>query len=39
MECAAFGVQGKCCNEEWLFHSKELQRSHVPRKSHDLPPL
>ncbi len=25
------------CDAEWLFHSKELQRSHVPQKLHNLP--
>lgn len=24
--------QGAMMNEEWLFHSKEVQRSHVPVK-------
>ncbi|OJY14355.1 MAG: hypothetical protein BGO99_12505 [Nitrosospira sp. 56-18] len=24
-------------NAEWLFHSKELQRSHLPQKSRNLP--
>jgi hypothetical protein len=32
VECAVFRVQGKAQDAEWPFHSKELQRSHVPQK-------
>ncbi|OJY08061.1 MAG: hypothetical protein BGO99_06790 [Nitrosospira sp. 56-18] len=34
VECAVFGVQGKA---QRPFHSKELQRSHVPQISHNPP--
>jgi len=32
VECAVFEVQGKAQRGEWSFHSKKLQRSHVPQK-------
>jgi hypothetical protein len=33
MEYVFLGLQGKAQRREWLFHSKELQRRHVPQKT------
>jgi hypothetical protein len=37
MECAVSGVQGKAQRRGMVFHSKELQRSHVPQEMHNPP--
>jgi len=27
----------RCCDAQWPFHSRELQRRHVPQKSYNPP--
>ncbi len=31
------GCRARCCDAEWPFHSRELQRSHVPQKPRNPP--
>jgi hypothetical protein len=35
--CGFWGGRARRNDAEWLFHSKELQRSYVPQKPYNLP--